>query len=178
MASLASLVAACRAAAASAHPEDAVAAVLRDVTEAPGEWGPVFARDVTTADERGVALLHIDDVVTVMHVDLEPGFTSRVHDHGTWAVISVYEGQEDNTFYELRHDRPEVDRVVEVPAPGLIHMAAADIHHIHNPSKVRLRAVHVYGGDLRTTLRASWNLETGVRTPEGGSEGAVPPDQR
>jgi len=150
-------------------PEAAVEAILAELTQAPGTWAPVFAREVDSADERGVALLCCDAELTVMHVDLEPGFSSRVHDHGLWAVIGVYEGQEDNTFYAVDGRRVTATGEASAVAPGTLRMGARAVHHIDNPLSVRLRAVHVYGGDMRTVHRSSWNVATGERTPEGGA---------
>ena len=60
-------------------------------------------------------------------------------------------------------------------------MGARDIHHIESPPERRLRGLHCYGGDLRTTIRASYDLVTGAVTPEGGAasrERPVPPTER
>src|SRR5215469_6344030 len=46
-------------------------------------------------------LLHSEPGLTVLHTVVNPGYASPPHDHRTWAVIGVYEGQEDNTFYRL-----------------------------------------------------------------------------
>ena len=46
-------------------------------------------------------LLHSEPGLTVLHTVVNPGFVSPPHDHRTWAVIGVYDGQEDNTFYRL-----------------------------------------------------------------------------
>lgn len=168
--SVAALVAACRAAAAQPEPQAAVVQVLRALVTDPG-WPAVLAAEVAGADPRGVAVLHADDTVTVVHVALAPGFRSRVHDHGTWAVISVYAGREDNVFYRRTPEGPVVDRSASVVAPGVLCMAEDDVHHIENPLQQTLCGVHVYGADLRTAQRSSWDLATGVQTPEGGAAG-------
>jgi predicted metal-dependent enzyme (double-stranded beta helix superfamily) len=43
-------------------------------------------------------LLHTEPGLTVLHTVVNPGFVSPPHDHRTWAVIGVYDGQEDNVF--------------------------------------------------------------------------------
>ena len=40
----------------------------------------------------------------VMNATLYPHFTSPPHDHRMWAVIGIYEGQENNTFYRRSAD--------------------------------------------------------------------------
>ena len=41
----------------------------------------------------------------VLHTAVDAGFTSPPHEHRTWAVIGVYQGQEDNTFYRLANEQ-------------------------------------------------------------------------
>ena len=165
--SVSSLIAACRTAALSPRPQAAVEQLLRGITEEPAEWAALFAETDLGADARGVAMLHADEAVTVIHVDLAAGFASRVHDHGIWAVIAVYSGQEDNVFYRADGDSVTETGAVSVVAPDTIRLGRDAIHHIANPLQEPLRAIHVYGGDLRTSRRSRW--EDGVRIPEGGS---------
>jgi len=172
MASVAELVADCLAAAQTDRPIDAVRDVLRGVIEQPVLWQQVFEREVEQTDHRGIAELHADDQLTITHVALEPGFVSGVHDHGIPALIAVYSGQEDNTFYRAAGGVPVVDRHVAVVAPDILFMAVEDIHHIENRLAETLRAVHIYFGSLPDAVRSAWNMETGERMPRGGSPGA------
>src|ERR1700691_2172877 len=58
-------------------------------------------------------VLHDEPGLTVLHVVVRAGFVSPPHNHRTWAVIGVYNGQEDNSFYKLIGD----SRAIE-PAGG------------------------------------------------------------
>ena len=49
--------------------------------------------------EAGLTVLHQADDLTVLHVVWAPGMDIWPHDHRMWAVIGIYEGEEDNTFY-------------------------------------------------------------------------------
>jgi predicted metal-dependent enzyme (double-stranded beta helix superfamily) len=74
-----------------------------------------------------------------------------------WAVVGIYEGQEDNQFFR-RADGGLVEsggrslRVSDTLAVG-----DDTIHAIRNPlERHALAAVHVYGGDLIGAARSMW----------------------
>src|SRR6516165_5405198 len=56
-------------------------------------------------------LLHSEPGLTVLHTVVNPAFVSPPHDHRTWAVIGVYDGQEDNTFYSLINGSRRIEQV-------------------------------------------------------------------
>lgn len=158
----------CQRAAQGPRAQDAVAAVLRQALAQHGIWEACRGLD---ADHRGVARVHVGPHLTVVHVNLAPGFRSRVHDHGLWAAIGVYAGQEDNVLYAHRGGRVASTGAVTVRAPDVFCMGARAIHHIENRLDKPLRALHCYGGDLESARRASYNLATGAVVPEGGAAG-------
>lgn len=164
---LTDLVERLRSAARKPKAQDVVSALLRDVVKQPGIWEA--CQGLEGVDSRGVARISVDDHLTLVHVNLAPGFASRVHDHGVWAAIGVYEGQEDNVLYRRQGSRVVRQRRVSVVGPDVFCMAAADIHHIENRQDGPLRALHCYGGDLAVAARASYDLTTGRVTLEGGA---------
>ena len=104
-------------------------------------------------------VLHNEPGLTVMHVVVGAGFISPPHDHRTWAVIGVYNGQEDNSFYKLIGD----SRVIE-PAGGrslgereVLTLGVDAIHRIANPRRDALVALHVYGRNVLTIDRSAWD---------------------
>lgn len=157
----------CRCRAASLEPvaQAAVATVLRDAVVQPGVWKA--CQDLEGVDSRGVVRVFVDAHLTVVHVNLQPGFASRVHDHGLWAAIGVYEGQEENVLYRRAGGHLAVHEQVSVVGPGVFCMDSGAIHHIENQQSRPLRALHCYGGDLDRAVRASYDLSTGQVTPEG-----------
>ncbi len=50
------------------------------------------------------AFLHRSEVLTILRVIMPAGLESPTHNHLVWAVIGVYKGQEDNTFYRRKND--------------------------------------------------------------------------
>lgn len=157
----------CRAASRQPKAQEAVAGVLREAVSQPGVWAA--CQHIEPVDRRGVARVFVDAHLTLVHVNLATGFASRVHDHGIWSCIGVYEGQEDNVLY--RKDAAGVVPVqrVSVVGPDVFCMGADTIHHIENRQPQPLRALHCYGGDLGAVVRASYDLATGAVTPEGGA---------
>ena len=162
----------CRASARAPQPGAATVALLRRVVSDPA----LFARTASfpQADERGVSRLYADPQVTVLHVDLAPGFESRIHSHGIWAAIGVIAGEEHNRLF-ARCDRGVVETGQRTVAAGEVLLLGADaIHAIRNPTSVRLRALHVYGGDLEGSWRHRWDTADGPPMAEGGAVRGTP----
>jgi len=163
----------CRSALQSDDPSGTVAGVLRDALQDRGE---VAAAIQTWRANGGGAYgaIHRARDLTILHASVTPGFESPRHNHTMWAVIGVFQGQEDNTFYRrCEHGIEEVGRTAicegdaEVLAPDVIHRIA-------NLTLQPLQAIHVYGGDLLGTERAMWDDETGA---ERRFDFAAPPIQ-
>jgi predicted metal-dependent enzyme (double-stranded beta helix superfamily) len=108
-------------------------------------------------------LLHSEPGLTVLHTVVNPGFVSPPHDHRTWAVIGVYDGQENNTFYRL------IDGSRRIQQSGhrylmrgeVLTLGEHEIHQIANPSGSKLIALHVYGKNIFEIERSAWDLATG-----------------
>ena len=109
------------------------------------------------------ALFRSDDL-TILHAAVPAGFVSPRHDHTIWAVIGVYEGQEDNTFYRFTPQGLEESGRVSITAGNVQVLRADVVHRISNPLDQPLLAVHVYGGDLLGIERTTWDDATGAPT--------------
>jgi predicted metal-dependent enzyme (double-stranded beta helix superfamily) len=112
-------------------------------------------------------LLHAEQGLTVLHTVVNPGFVSPPHDHRTWAVIGVYDGHEDNTFFRLlegsRNIQPIGRRAL---TPGeVLSLASEAIHRIANPLTRKLIALHVYGKNIFEIERSAWDPATGNERP-------------
>src|SRR5262245_20187488 len=84
----------CQAAGRESEPRTAVRDVVQRAIAAPAAMG-----DVLQPAQAGITLLHHADDLTVLHVVWAPGMSIYPHDHRMWAVIGIYEGQEDNAFF-------------------------------------------------------------------------------
>jgi len=160
--SIDSFVAKCRDA--LSHPDpasvvsDLLRAALRD--RASIEYEVQRWRDAG-GGEQG-AMFRSDDL-TILQASVPPGFTSPRHDHTMWAVIGVYDGQEDNTFYRHGASGLEETTRVSIRAGDVQVLPKEAIHRIANPLATTLLAIHVYGGDLLGVERSTWDDATGER---------------
>ena len=90
-----SFVAACQTALKSSDPMGEVQSLVADAIADPEAISAVLPPQAGEPSR----ILHRDDDLTVLQVSLPPGLKSPVHNHTIWAVICIYEGQEDNRFF-------------------------------------------------------------------------------
>jgi predicted metal-dependent enzyme (double-stranded beta helix superfamily) len=112
--------------------------------------------------------LFIDESLTITNVIWGSDMWVPPHDHTMWAVIGVYQGQENNTFW--REDESGLTRQggVELTTGDVRKLGESAIHSVKNPSAVQLcGAIHVYGGNFFGAIprRHSWDAETLERRP-------------
>src|SRR5262245_25857929 len=108
------------------------------------------------------APLFRSEEMVILNATLEPRLRSPAHDHRMWAVIGIYEGQEDNTFYHRAADGIEEVSRREVRAGDAILLAPGVIHAIANPLAAPTLGLHVYGGDLLAAKRSMWHSSSGA----------------
>ena len=89
------------------------------------------------------------------------------HDHRTWAVIGIYGGQEDNTFYRRRKEGPGLERVNgrSLETEEAVALGPDAIHAVANPRSVYTGAIHVYGGDFFAIPRSEWDTPADEEQP-------------
>jgi len=104
---------------------------------------------------------------------LNPGNSTKPHDHTTWAVVTAVEGQELNRVYRRTDDgsvpgKASLEQVREVmvePGRGLALMPE-DIHSIHTFGTTPTRHLHVYGLALeKLDARQGFDPEEGTVQP-------------
>ena len=101
----------------------------------------------------------------VLNAALYPHFKSPPHDHGMWAVIGIYEGQENNTFYRRSGDGLEEINRREIRGGEAVLLGPEVIHAIENPLGSSTLGLHVYGGDIFAAKRSMWHPRTGEELP-------------
>lgn len=104
---------------------------------------------------------------------LNPGNSTKPHDHTTWAVVTAVDGQELNRVYRRTDDasvagRAQLEMVREVmvePGRGIALMPE-DIHSIHTFGTGTTRHLHVYGLALeKLDQRQGFDTEQGTVQP-------------
>jgi predicted metal-dependent enzyme (double-stranded beta helix superfamily) len=111
------------------------------------------------APERGYGrnLLHLDreQQFVVIAMIWPPHSGSAAHDHGTWGVVAVTEGEVDVTNFEREDDGRDPSRArlraacTLRAAPGAVASVLPpheDFHSVYNPSDSRTAVtIHTYG---------------------------------
>lgn len=92
--------------------------------------------------------LHRSPTLTILHTTYPRSLKAMPHNHGTWAVVSVYQGQEDYVVYA-----PAESGLIPVATnsirPGDAVILGEDtIHDLSTSSTQPTCSIHVYGGDL------------------------------
>jgi predicted metal-dependent enzyme (double-stranded beta helix superfamily) len=152
MLDLDSIVEQCITAAAEAEPRLAVKEVLeRAVRE--GTVDDVGPRG-------GLNILYRSPNLTVIDVVWPPIMTLYPHDHRMWAAIGIYGGREDNAFFRREGDTIVPSGGRELHERDVFLLGSDAIHSVHNPSRNRTGAIHVYGGDFVAQPRSQWDPES------------------
>lgn len=114
------------------------------------------------ADVGRMQVLHDEPGLMVLHTAVACGIASPPHDHRTWAVIGVYNGQEDNTFYRLVPDTRAIEAAGgrSLQERDVLTLGPDAIHKISNPRREALVALHVYGLNVLKIDRSAWDLAT------------------
>jgi 3-mercaptopropionate dioxygenase len=105
-----------------------------------------------------------DHAFSVVSFVWNPGEGSPIHDHCTWGVIGQYEGEEEESRFRMIGNRLERIGVV-LSRPGdvsHVYPPTRDIHQIINRSTRPAISVHIYGGDIGSQRRHTYDPTTGA----------------
>lgn len=143
-----------------------VAARLRELLAAGLELTPEM---MAPREERYVMRpLHIDPAgrFSIACAVWDVGQKTPVHGHETWGVVGIHSGVEHEVAYR-KPERPGIP-LVDLPAedwgPGEVTVCcttADDVHMVECGSDVACVGIHVYGADIGTLPRRSYDPVTG-----------------
>ena len=108
----------------------------------------------------GIQTLYRSDTLTILNVLWGPGMTLYPHDHRMWAVIGIYSGREDNSFYHRGEGGLVAHGVKTLNLKETLPLGEAVIHAVTNPLDQITAAIHVYGGDFFSVPRSEWDPRT------------------
>jgi predicted metal-dependent enzyme (double-stranded beta helix superfamily) len=135
--------------------------LLERALVAPGAIADAFA-----PTRGGITLLHSSADLTVINVAWAPGMQIMPHDHHMWAIIGIYAGVEDNTFFRRNADRGLVSTTGRRLDTGDVCVLGSDtIHAVANPTARLTGAIHIYGGDFVHEPRSQWGPGDLVERP-------------
>lgn len=157
-----------------ARPDRPAVDVARDAAAAVGRR--LGAPGLLTAEQRRASeesytqhLLHVDPGGRFSIVSLVwlPGQETVIHDHVTWCVVGVHQGEEEETLYRHVDNGAEPPHLVRY-AHSVNHEGATgffvppgDIHKVRNSSDRKVISIHVYGADisvLGSSIRRRYDL--------------------
>lgn len=153
----------CRSALAEHSPELAVKELVADAMSRPVELETALG----TPASGGITTLHRSEKLTVLNIIWPPGMALYPHDHNLWAVIGLYGGQEDNTFFTRHRSETGLVRAGSktLQSKDTIVLGKDAIHAVSNPRSVYTGAIHVYGGDFFEVARSQWASESSEEAP-------------
>ena len=119
--------------------------------------------------EAAVQVLHAAPELTVLNVAWAPKQVTLPHDHRMSAVIGIYGGREDNSFWR-RVANPTKFQIElaggQALGVGDVTILGRDvIHSVVNPLTKISGAIHVYDGEFLTMQRSMWDPETLMEKP-------------
>jgi predicted metal-dependent enzyme (double-stranded beta helix superfamily) len=151
----------------AALKERAPQLAVQDVVRAAVSDPDGLVQALGTPSESGIKTVYRSDGLTILNVVWAPLMNIYPHDHRTWAVIGIYGGQEDNSFYRRRKGEPGLEPVNarSLSTCDVISLGEDVIHAVHNPRRKFTGAIHVYGGDFFKIERSQWDSPAAPEQP-------------
>jgi 3-mercaptopropionate dioxygenase len=148
------------------EPKDTVLAVeplLRCLVTKP-DWLQEKYRRIIPTKAYAQYLLYrpVNHAFSIVSFVWNPGQGSPIHDHCTWGIIGQYEGEEEESRFRIVDNRLERTGVV-LARPGdvgHVYPPSRDIHRIMNRSTRPAISIHIYGGDIGSQRRHTYDPNT------------------
>ncbi len=151
----------CRSALKESQSQQAILELVERAVNNPADVLKAFGEPTRA----GIQTLHHSDDLTILNLSWGPGMTIRPHNHEMWAVIGIYGGREDNTFYRRDGDTLKQFGNKELNPGDAVPLGDSIIHGVTNPLDKLTCAIHVYNGDFFATPRSEWDPETFEERP-------------
>ena len=146
----------CRAALKEDRPQAAVRAVVERAVSDPAG----IVRALGRPTRAGVGTIYRAEDLTILELRWGPGMDLKPHDHRMWAVIGIYGGREENTFFRRSEEGLKRHGVKDLNAKDVAPLGESIIHAVRNPLDQITAAIHVYGGNFFETPRSEWDPKT------------------
>ena len=149
-------VAQCRATLNEHTPQLAVKELMERAVSRPEQIATVLG----PATKAGIDTLYRGPDLTVLQVIWAPGMAIYPHNHRMWAVIGLYGGEEDNSFYRRSPHGLERAGGKDLETRDAVLLGEDVIHAVANPRRIPAQAIHIYGGDFFAQARSEWDPTT------------------
>jgi 3-mercaptopropionate dioxygenase len=158
--------------AAHPHPWEQTARVVADALSAhlpsPVMLSP--EQRLGDADHYCSIPLYVEpDTFSIVALVWRPGQKTPIHNHLTWCVFGVIQGEEYEELFKLNEDGSlDEAGVNHNPTGSVAHLAPpGDIHRVRNKGKSTAISIHIYGIDVRrmgSSVRQIFELEPATKS--------------
>ena len=146
----------CRAAVREKDVQGAIRELVAKAVSEPSQ----LLRALGEPTRAGLNTIYRGTDVTILNLCWGPRMFIRPHDHRVWAVIGIYGGREQNTFFRRADQGLTRHGTKELTTGDTIPLGESIIHAVTNPLDQITGAIHVYGGDFFAIERSEWHPET------------------
>jgi len=105
----------------------------------------------------GFDVLYAADNLSIINFVWAPNMELHAHNHNLWAVIGIYTGAEENTFYVRRGETIVKQNSKNVTAGKVVMLGREVIHSVKNATEHFTGGIHIYGGDFINIRRSQWD---------------------
>ena len=140
-------------------------AVIRELVAKAVSEPTQLMRVLGEPKRAGVEKIYTAGDLTILNLCWGPGMVFKPHDHRMWAVIGIYTGREENTFFRRAERGLKRHGTKVLNAKDVAPLGATIIHAVTNPLDRITGALHVYGGDFFAVPRSEWDPKTFVEQP-------------
>ena len=142
---------------------------MKEVVQRAVSDSAAVVRTLGEPEKPGVKVLHQSPELVVLTLAWSPLQVTLPHNHRMSAVIGMYGGREDNTFWRRTNDGSKFaiePASGEALGTGDVALLGPDIvHSVVNPLAKISAAIHVYDGPFLTVERSMWEAETLQEAP-------------
>ena len=149
----------------AALQEGDVQGAVRELVERAVREPAAVVRALGAPTRSGVETIYRADDLTILNLAWGPRMTVRPHDHRMWAVIGIYGGCENNTFFRRGAQGLAQHGTRQLKAKETERLGSNVIHAVTNELDSITAAIHVYGGDFFATPRSEWDPATLTEQP-------------
>lgn len=135
-------------------------AAIRELVEKAVSDPAGLMRAIGEPEKGGVDSLYRSADLTILNLCWGPQMVFKPHDHRMWAVIGIYTGREENTFFRRSGDGLTRHGMKVMEPKDTTPLGASIIHAVTNPLDKVTGALHVYGGDFFAAPRSEWDPKT------------------
>jgi predicted metal-dependent enzyme (double-stranded beta helix superfamily) len=158
------LIGSCTAALSEANPRRAIQEILIEVVSDPSS-----VEEALPPRRAELVPLYSSPELTIVNVVWAPAMILPPHDHRMWALIGVYGGKEDNSFFRRTPTGIVPSGGKQLVTSDVTLLGHETIHSVSNPlSHEYTGAIHIYGGDFMNEPRSMWDTETMEERPADG----------